>query len=343
MEPVRFPRKMLGVGIVRHLLPLVLVLNLVRPARPDWVDTVFPDRMHDFGKVARGSKLKYAFPVVNKTDRAVRIVNWQTKCGCTEVKVGSMTVPPGSQTFVEATLDTTKFQGDKSSGLTLQLDQPSAATVELGLRCYIEPALILTPGLVDFGSILRTSKPQVSLLLSYSGAMKDWRVIEMKTISGALTARLEEVGKTSSGGPQYRLTASLDPQALRDGRFKDEIILVTNDPQMARIPVSVTGKVQSTVSASPAVVDLGTLKPGQTAQKTVLLRASTPFQIKQTEVIQGEVTVPPTSLESKTLHVVNLVFKAPAHPGAAHAIVELKTSVAGEPPVRVTAFTNVVP
>jgi hypothetical protein len=312
-------------------------------AQSDWTSTVFPERSHDFGKVARGSKLKHSFPVVNKTNVPIRIVNWQTKCGCTEVKVGSMTIPPGAQTFVEATLDTTKFQGPKSSGLTLILDQPSSIQLDLGLECYIEPALTLTPGLVDFGTVLRSAKPQTTLLLNYSGSISGWQVTSMKTISAALSARIEQVGTTATGGPQYRLTATLDPAALRDGRFKDEITLVTNDPNMPQIPVSVAGKVQSTVSLSPAVVDLGTLKPGATASKTILMRSANAFKLTAADKIKGEATLPPITDESKNLHVLNVTFKAPAELGATHTIIELKTDIAGEPPLRLTAFVNVAP
>src|SRR4051812_48571022 len=83
----------------------------IRPAVAEsWVETIFPERAYDFGTVARGSKIRHAFRLVNRTGQDVRIADWRTKCGCTEVRVGARVIPPGTQTVIEAVLDTTKFQ-----------------------------------------------------------------------------------------------------------------------------------------------------------------------------------------------------------------------------------------
>src|SRR5436190_126625 len=74
-----------------------------------WADSLIPERSFDAGTVARGAKVRHAFLLVNRLDQEVRIADWKTKCGCTEVRVGSRVIPPGAQTNVEAVLDTTKF------------------------------------------------------------------------------------------------------------------------------------------------------------------------------------------------------------------------------------------
>ena len=127
--------------------------------QPDWVARVFPERAHDFGIVARGSQVRHAFPVVNRTDMEVRIVDWRTKCGCTNVRVGSKVIPPGTQTTIEATIDTTQFVGYKASGLTLVLDRPLVTEVDLNMNCFIRADITLTPGLVDFGIVRPSDKP----------------------------------------------------------------------------------------------------------------------------------------------------------------------------------------
>ena len=122
-------------------------------AEPDWVAQVFPERTHQFGNVARGSVVRYAFPIVNRTEFEVRIVNWETKCGCTNVRVGSKVIPPGTQTTIEATIDTTQFQGPKASGLKLFLDRPTVAVVDLNVNCFIRTDITMAPGLIDFGVV----------------------------------------------------------------------------------------------------------------------------------------------------------------------------------------------
>src|SRR5262245_55655812 len=107
--------------------------GVARAADLDWLTVVFPERAYDFGNVARGSQIRHAFPVVNRTNSEIRIADWRTKCGCTDVRVGARVIPPGTQTTVEATINTTNFQGEKASGLTLRLDRPAFAEVDLNL------------------------------------------------------------------------------------------------------------------------------------------------------------------------------------------------------------------
>ncbi len=57
-------------------------------AQSDWLTAAFPERAYDFGTVARGSQIRHAFPIVNTTNQDIRIADWRTKCGCTDVKVG---------------------------------------------------------------------------------------------------------------------------------------------------------------------------------------------------------------------------------------------------------------
>src|SRR5438552_2650740 len=47
----------------------------------DWVSQVFPERSHDFGTVARGSRVHHTFRVVNTTPQEIQIADWRTKCG----------------------------------------------------------------------------------------------------------------------------------------------------------------------------------------------------------------------------------------------------------------------
>src|SRR5262249_51772954 len=132
-----------------------------------WVERVLPERSFDAGTVARGSKVRHTFRLVNRLDEDVRIATWRPKCGCTDVRVGAQLIPPGAQTTIEAVIDTTKFLGPKPSGLTLVLDRPGFTEVDLNLSCFIRGDILLNPGVADFGVVPRASaaKPTVTLSL----------------------------------------------------------------------------------------------------------------------------------------------------------------------------------
>src|SRR5690242_8095046 len=195
---------------MRRIALLIAAWALLGAAHPagaqTWVDSVFPERAFDFGTVARGSKIHHSFRLINRTGQDIHIADWRTKCGCTEVRVGARDIPPGTQTSIEAVIDTTKFVGYKASGLTLVLDRPSFVEVDLNLSCFIRGDIVLNPGQADFGPVHRASLPTLTLNLSYAGGVPNWGITKMQTRSDHVTAKLQELGRSYDGQSQYSLT-----------------------------------------------------------------------------------------------------------------------------------------
>ncbi len=330
---------------MRRLLSMLVAWTLLTSAASaqTWVESLFPEQTHDFGTVARGSKIKHSFPIVNRTNANIHIAGWKTKCGCTDVKVGARDIPPGTQTFVEATLDTTKFQGYKPSGLTLIFDQPTYVEKDLNLSCFIRGDLVLNPGVVDFGIATRNASPSVTLNLNYAGGMTNWGIVKVETLTDHITARLEEIpGTRSPSSVQYKMTATLNSSAPV-GYMKEEITLVTNDPSSPRIPVSVTGNVQGAVVLSPSILTLGTLKAGQVLTRDVLVRSAEPFVVEKADSKSGDLSVASIPQDARALQKITVTIKAPSQPGPFHDQLEISTNVANEPPAKLTAFATVVP
>ncbi len=309
-------------------------------AQQDWTASVFPERSHDLGTVARGSKVRHAFRVVNTTSQDIHIADSRTKCGCTEVRIGARDIPPGTQTVVEAVIDTTKFVGYKPSGLTLVIDRPFYAEVDLNLSCFIRGDVTLNPGVVDFGVTTRAAQPAVTLLLTYAGGQPNWDITDMKTISDNLTAQMRLVSR-SGGTAQYQLTATLKPSAP-SGYFKDEITLKTNDPSSPSIPISVVGNIQAAVTVSPSIINLGQVKAGETVSKTILIRASQPFRVTEVKSKKDSLTVAKPADAARPFHSLTMTLKAPSDAGPYNASVEISTDVKDEPPAKLTAFATVV-
>jgi len=321
----------------------VWAASAIRPAHAEsWVETIFPERAFDFGIVARGSKLHHAFRLVNTTSQDVHIADWRTKCGCTEVRVGARDIPPGTQTTIEAVVDTTKFLGHKSSGLTLVIDRPGFVEVDLNLSCFIRGDIVLNPGQVDFGVVRRSEQPTVSLTLTYAGGQPDWGVTRMQTQSPHVTARLTEQGRTYDGQMQYLLTTTLKPTAP-NGYFKDEILAYTNDPSSPTFPIAVMAHVQSAVAVSPSILNLGHLKPGQVVKKTVLVRSSQPFKLTAVKPSKDDLSAASDPEGTRPLHTITVTFKAPRQSGPYHADFEIETDLKDEPPARVTTFATIAP
>lgn len=324
------------------LLSLVVLPALAHPAiAENWYDTIIPEKSHDFGTVARGSKVRHVFRVVNTTNEDVHIADYRTKCGCTDVKLGARDVPPGTQTTIEVTLDTTRFQGYKPSGLTLIFDRPQYVQVDLNLSSFIRADVMLSPGGVDFQTVPRGSNGTQTLNLTYYGAKADWAVTKLTTITEHVSAELREVNRVP-GTVQYQLTATLHP-TTPPGHFRDEITLSTNDPDSPTIPISVSASVQAALTVAPGILNLGRMRPGQSIKKTVLVRGSKPFKVTGATCPKPDLTAAAALGEAKPFQTVTVTFTAPSAPGPYNATLEIATDIDGEPPAKLTAFATVVP
>ncbi len=332
---------------MRRALLIGAVLACFTPsiaAAQSWVDSVLPERSFNFGTVARGSKVRHTFRLVNRLDQEIRIATWKTKCGCTEVLVGAQVIPPGTQTTIEAVIDTTKFVGSKASGLTLVFQSPTAMEVDLNIACFIRGDITLNPGVVDFGIVPRSggNKPTMTTTLTYAGGVPNWGITRIQTQSGSFSVRSQELNRSGNGQVQYNLTTTLEPAAL-NGFVKDEITLYTNDPSSQTIPISVVASVQSAVTVSPSPLILGQIKAGQVVTKTLLVRSAQPFKLSGVKPSREELSVVAGDDATKPVHTVNLSFKAPSQPGPFNAVVEIATDIKDEPPVKLNAFATIVP
>jgi hypothetical protein len=319
--------------------------SLARAADSDWLTAVFPERAYDFGTVARGSQVRHTFPVVNRTNFDIHIADWRTKCGCTDVRVGARLIPPGTQTTVEATINTTNFQGYKASGLTLILDRPAFVEVDLNLSCFIRGDIVLNPGQIDFGSVRRSAKlPSASLTLIYAGGRSDWDISQMKTQTAKVKAEAKELSRTADGQIHWLITAALQP-AITNGYFKDEITLITNDFPPQTVPISVVANVQSAVSVSPSIINLGRVRPGETISKPNLVhvRSSAPFALTKLSSSRSELEPVESNPGPLSDHIVNLKLKAPEIAGPYHALIKIETDLKEEPPVQLKVFATVAP
>ena len=333
----------------RHLaifgtLCSVLLTGALSAQAQDWIQSVFPDRVAELGTVARGSKVRHTFRVINTTNQEIRIVGAKPKCGCTDVVLGARVIPPATQTTIEVTLDTTKFENYKASGLTLTLDRPSSIQIDLNLNAFIRGDVRLTPGNFDFGIVPHNTKQSRTATLNYYGGKPGWRVTGIElTNNDSLVVEAQPTGTPSNGGSlQYVITATLDP-SVPNGYFKDQINLITNDPSAPKIPISVSANVQATVMLSPSLINLGTLKAGQTVTKTVLVRASKPFKVTGFKADRDELTGKAADESLKGLHTVTLTFKAPSKPAPFHGVLDIQTSLEGEEPGKLAVFATVVP
>lgn len=111
----------------------------------------------------------------------------------------------------------------------------------------------------------------------------------------------EEVTR-SRGRVDYELAVAIQEDAPT-GFFQDELIVMTNDRTMPKVPLRVSGQVESPLRMSPQAFALGSLKPGETATQKMILVGKEPFQVASIQADGWDITFAPTT-EAKKLHVL---------------------------------------
>jgi hypothetical protein len=309
-----------------------------------WTDALFPEKRHDFGMVPRGVKVKHEFLLINRLAEPITILNLRPSCGCTSGRTNTATVAPGQTAVIEAEMDTRNFVGPKSTVLYVSLITASGREGEIGLgvSSNILSDIVLNPGSVNFGTVTRGQSPTQVLTIDRINA-PGWKFVRMVSACRAIDAQLAETARTATSA-SYTLTVSMKPDAPL-GLWRDEIRLISNDPEAPSIPLMVTALVRGDLSAAPSVLSLGQIHSAAGAQGRFVVRASRPFTIQS---IEGAGDGFSTSLSDATrqpMHVVTVAYKPEegATRGDIRHIFRVHTDLPGEPPLDLTATLHIDP
>ena len=213
---------------------------------------------HDFGAVARGAEVSYRFKVTNLYAQDAHIASVTTSCGCTAPSYDQTPFKSHQSTYINISMDTNRFQHDKSSTVTVTFDQPQYAVVQIPVKVYIRTDVVLTPGSINFGAVDKGAAQERKIELAYAGD-PNWAVTKIVTNNEYLKADVKET-RRNNGQVGYDLIVALSPKAPV-GYLRQQIVLNTND-QAGQIPVLVQARVESDVTVTPSVVQLGSVAPG---------------------------------------------------------------------------------
>ncbi len=279
----------------------------------DWAVKLFEKTKHDFGQVAKSSKVSYQFKMKNIYKQTVHISNVRTTCGCSVGRPSTNTLKSLEEGYVEVSLDTERFSRRKDSNLIITFDAPKHAEVRIPLTAYIRTDVVLSPGDVNFGAVDVGSEAHRKVSIAYAGR-NDWKIADLVLSNPYLSAHL--VQRERSGSRiSYDLDVALKPSAPV-GIIRDRLYLVTNDASSPRVPVLIEARVEADITVTPPIVALGTLVPGKSKTVNVVLRGKKPFKVDRIECESDrgafKVSLPNTT---SPVHVLPLTVVPPETPG----------------------------
>ena len=284
---------------------VVLVGGGQAAAAQEWARKMFRDASHDFGTVAAGARAEHRFVVTNLFKETVHIGHASSNCPCVKSIVTKSVLRSRESAESIAVLDTTHFKGQRNVAISVTIDQPFPAEVQLRVAGFIRSDVVFNPGSVNFGQVRYGSRPERMIDVLYAGR-NEWEIVDVRTANPHFEAELIE--KRRGGGQvEYRLLVRLGVDAPL-GYLKDQLSIVTNDGQLARIPIDVEGKVESEFTVSPSPLVFGEVRAGAKVTKPIVVRGTRPFRITEVECDDCFEVQKPS--EAKTYHVLRVTFSA---------------------------------
>lgn len=274
-----------------------------------WPYSMFERPEYDFGFVARGAEARYRIKFVNRGPEVVHVAGAGTRCACATARAVQDTVGPGETGQIEVTFDTRKYKQLRETAVIVTFDRPARADVQIPVKVYIRQDVVIEPGEAAFGVIRKGSSAERRLGIAYAGR-PGWTIREVINKNPHLTVQLRELAR-NGGAVNYELDVTLKATAPA-GEFREQLLLVTDDPGDSQIPVLAEGRVETEYSVTPELVDFGVLTPSARKTVNVIVRGRQPFLIETIESEKSagvfEVRLPK---EARTLHVLPLTVIAP--------------------------------
>ena len=306
----------------------------------EWATKMFQKTSHEFGTVARGAKTEFEFTLSNIYVEDVHIADVRSSCGCTTPSIKNASLKTYEKGAIVATFNTGTFQGQRGATLTVTLDKPFYAQVQLHVAGYIRSDVVVSPGVVDLGSVDEGAPVERTVAISYGGR-SDWQILGVQTANPNLSASVVQTNRYG-GQVGYNLVVRLNRQATA-GYIDEHVFLQTSDPGAAAVPVRVQGVVQSSILVSPSSLFMGVVQPGQKVTKQLVVKSKKPCRILSVSC-DGKGFEFDTSgeKEPKELHLIPVTFVAGNEPGKITKTIRIETDLGDKKPV-LSAYAVVTP
>jgi hypothetical protein len=291
----------------------------------DWAKKMFVETSHDFRTVAKGAPAEYRFEFKNPYKETVRVASVKASCGCTTPSVTKNVVESQETGAIVAKFNTENNIGSKSATITVVFDKPFYSEVLLKIQGKIESDVTFTPSEINFGEIAPGEERVQEVVITHRGP-EFWQIRDVLSNCKHVTVSIDKPMVTPEG-TRYRMLVKTK-NTFPPGAIQERLTLITTEQQFDSIDLAINGRVRSGLEVSPASLGLGTLKPGQMAEKKLVIRCESPFQVLSAksddprfrfEIPQGK----------NKLHFVKVTFAADEATGNVSREIKIETDFGG--------------
>jgi hypothetical protein len=278
--------------------------------------------------VAAGAKTEFAFELQNVYQEDIHLASVRSSCGCTTARITKDTLKTWEKSSVVAVFNSQSFRGQRNATVTVVIDRPFYAEVQLSVSGYIRGDLVFEPGEVNFGDVDQSQAVERRVKIQFYGR-SDWKIVDVRSANQHFEVELSEASR-NQGQVTYEMLVRLKPD-FPGGFFQDQLSLLTTDSQSKAVPIVVQGNVVAPVSVSPSSLFLGILEPGQTVTKNLVVKGKKPFHVECIDCGESQELAckAPKPDETKWVFVIPVTFTAGESPGQFSQKITIKTSFGG--------------
>lgn len=303
---------------------LLLSLCVVPASGQEWARKMFSEFEHDFGTVARGSKMEHRFVITNVYKEDIVIESVTSSCGCTDVTLTKNVLKTWEKAEIIARFNTLAFSGFKQATVTVRFAPPFVGEVQLIVRGNIRSDVTFDPGKVDFGTIAQ-SQPAARSVRIFKLGNPNWRIVDVKSTFRHVRVSLSRPA-WQNNQIEYEMTVKISEDAP-PGMFRGELFIVADEGgRTVEIPLEFSGNVASPLQVSPNPLTV-TSVVGEPISRKIILKADQEFSITGVRSSDGAIVVTPGQ-GSKRVHVVDVQY-TPTQPGHLDATIEFQTDLMG--------------
>lgn len=231
-----------------------LAWTLAICALPLWAAPVVqiePTRV-DFGTVRQGEPVTAELTIGNTGDEMLVVERMEFSVPGLTARL-KQKLAPGETAAIRLNWDTLRLRQAVAGRMTLYLNDPATPRVDIDLRGQVVPAIEFQPRPAVYFSQFADERQTDSILLKNNRE----EPLAIEQISGS-SDRFEHRLDTLEPGRAFRISVSTRA-GLAAGRYRDHLVIVTDDADYPRLHVEVNILVKPDLFLTPETVDFGTL------------------------------------------------------------------------------------
>lgn len=302
---------------------------------------LFTEKVHDFGTTPKGPVLVHYFRFTNNTKQTLNLGTPRVSCGCVSASVNTNKVAPGETAVVIAQMDTRRIPTPnvtKSVIVYVPFLSPTQEEVALRVQTVCRDDLFMSPDTLAFGAVKAGEGGKVSTRVTFTSD-PNWKVTEVTSTGAFVKAEFKEESR-APGLVTYEVTAVLD-KACPVGNWISDIHLKTSNKAVEKLRVPVTVNVTQPFAITPDAAAFGSLRMGDSVEKTITLKSGAPFKILEVKGADDQLKVTVGKSDASPEHTI-VVAANPKSPGGFTRTVEVVTDNKDQPKVIIPVTAKVV-